>query len=112
VQDERHLSSLGFHKINPNLSNFDMGDVFLWFKQISRNTDVLLPTRHIEHQLNEVMEVLRENPSNSELKAKAKSLKSKLDQSRQKEEERQRDTENPLKYAVETFALTKADVDT
>ncbi|CAM9387981.1 unnamed protein product [Chrysoparadoxa australica] len=111
MEDEKRLRALGYKPAGDNLSEYALADARIWIKMVTRGNEVVLPVKHILHEMEETRQMLVNHPDNSNLKAKMTKLEAKLVQAREMEEQKALDAENPLKYAIETYAMTANDID-
>eukprot|EP00903_Cladosiphon_okamuranus_P017842 g16420.t1 len=109
--DEKKLSDVGFKVVPGLLVDCGLPDVRLWCKTVKRGANTLPTVKAILHEIGEIRNMRKQNPGDAKLMDVESKLESKLAQAREAEERKAEDRSNPLKSAIETYALTGADVD-
>ncbi|CAM9417452.1 unnamed protein product, partial [Hapterophycus canaliculatus] len=110
MADEKKLSDVGFKLVPGLLVDCGLPDVRLWYTSIKRGAHTLPAVKVILHEISEVREMRKQNPGDATLVEVQSKLESKLAQAREAEERKAEDRSNPLKSAIETYALTGMDV--
>ncbi|CAM9555822.1 unnamed protein product [Discosporangium mesarthrocarpum] len=108
--EEKKLADQGFKRVPGRLSDLGLPDMLMWYSTVKRGADTLPPVKAILHDLQQVREMRKQNKDDPALITAEEKLEAKLTQARVLEEQRAQDKENPLKYAIETYALTASDI--
>ncbi|CAM9663007.1 unnamed protein product [Ectocarpus sp. 4 AP-2014] len=109
--DEKKLADVGFKVVPGALVDCGLPDVRLWYNSIKRGAHTLPTVKAILHEIGEVRSMRKQNPGDATLMDVESKLASKLAQAREAEERKAEDRSNPLKSAIETYALTGMDID-
>ncbi|CAM9258818.1 unnamed protein product, partial [Laminaria digitata] len=109
--DEKKLSDVGFKLAPGRLLDCGLPESRLWYATVKRGAHTMATVKAILHDLGEVRNMRKQNPGDESLLAVESKLESKLAQAREAEERKAEDASNPLKSAIETYALTPADIE-
>ena len=107
--EENKLMLDGYEKLDVSLSNFDMPDIFIWYKKADKlDTVESSNTNALISEVKGVQKMLQERPEDNALKELYKRLHQKLIDAYAQEKEA---TEvNPLQYAIELLALSQSEL--
>ena len=109
IAEENQLTVDGYQKIDINLREFDMPEIYLFVKRIDKLDQVAaLNTNAILSEVESVQKLMKERPQDTALKELYKKLHKKLKSAVVVE-----DTvaiNNPLKYAIDLLAMNNDDL--
>ena len=111
IKEEEDLQKEEFERVNISLSNFGLGNNFLWTRKEDRSAKITLTdSTHMTAQLEEYTNMQTKNPDDPILQDMVEKMRRRLHAVQLKEENDLLDLKDDVKYIVDFLSLRKDDL--